>query len=156
MVLIKLPVVTEVTLIFTVQDPAVEPDWAGTVPPLKLKVVDPGTAVTEPAQLLRTTAGLAMMSPGWTPTRLSVQDVFVSANTLGLKMVTLRTDVWPARIDIGEKLLLISAGREMLCAYTVCAGVRKPDMSKTTTRKGINDLRILSFVCCMIHDKEQN
>jgi len=63
-VLIKLPAVNEVTLIDTVQDPAVDPIWAGTVPPLKDKVVDPGTAVTVPPQVLVTPAGLAISSPG--------------------------------------------------------------------------------------------
>ena len=64
MVLIRFPVVDDVTLIETVQDPGVDPIWAGTVPPLKDRVVEPATAVTEPPQELVKPTGLAIMRPG--------------------------------------------------------------------------------------------
>jgi hypothetical protein len=35
-------------------------------------------------------------------------------NPLGLKTVTLRRDIPPAAIEIGEKLLFISAGKVMV------------------------------------------
>lgn len=108
MVLIKLPVVKEVRLTSTVQDPAVDPTWAGTVPPVKVMVVV--VVETVPPQVLVTPAGLATRRPGWTPTRLSVQVAFVRAKVLGLKTVMLRTDVSPARMAIGVNFLLISAG----------------------------------------------
>lgn len=55
MVLIRVPAVVEVTLTDTVHDPGVDPDWAGTVPPLKDMVVEPAAAVTLPPQELATT-----------------------------------------------------------------------------------------------------
>ena len=64
MLLIRLPVVNEVTRTETVQDPAVDPVCAGTVPPLNDKVVEPDAAVTVPPQVFVTFAGLAMTSPG--------------------------------------------------------------------------------------------
>ena len=64
MVLIRFPAVVEVTLIETVHDPGVIPSWAGTVPPLNEKLVEPATAVTEPPQELVNPTGLAMASPG--------------------------------------------------------------------------------------------
>ena len=63
-VLMRFPAVVEVTLIDTVHDPGVAPDWAGTVPPLKDKVVEPGAALTEPPQVLVKPAGLAIERPG--------------------------------------------------------------------------------------------
>ena len=92
-VLIKLPVVMEVTFTLTVQEPAVEPTWAGTVPPLRDKLVAPLTAVTVPPHELVTPGALAIFSPGWMPTKLSAHDVFVNAKTFGLKIVMLKTDV---------------------------------------------------------------
>jgi hypothetical protein len=103
----------EVTLIDTVHDPGVVPDCAGTVPPLRDKVVPPAGALTVPPQVLVKPAGLAMVRPGWTPIKLSSQEALVKSNRLGLKMVTLRREVPPAGIEIGEKLLLISAGRDI-------------------------------------------
>jgi len=50
-VLILVPAVVEVTLTDTVHDPGVDPDWAGTVPPLKEMVVEPAAAVTVPPQV---------------------------------------------------------------------------------------------------------
>jgi len=82
------------------------------VPPLNDSIVPPGAAVTGPPQLLLTFAGLAIRMPGWTPARLSVQEALVSANGFGLKMVTIRRDTPPEAIEIGEKRLLISAGKE--------------------------------------------
>lgn len=64
MVLIRFPAVVEVTLIDTVHDPGVIPVWAGTVPPLNEKLVEPATAVTEPPQELVNPTGLAMARPG--------------------------------------------------------------------------------------------
>ena len=62
MVLIKLPAVNDVTLMETVQDPGVDPDWAGTVPPVKVIVVV--VVETDPPQVLVMPAGLATLSPG--------------------------------------------------------------------------------------------
>jgi len=64
MVLIRLPAVVDVTLMDTVQDPAVFPVWAGTVPPLKANVVPPAVALTVPPQELVKPTGLAMVKPG--------------------------------------------------------------------------------------------
>src|SRR5512144_1971041 len=64
MVLIRFPAVVEVTLIETVHDPGVIPSWAGTVPPLNEKLVEPAAAVTDPPQELANPTGLAMASPG--------------------------------------------------------------------------------------------
>jgi len=111
-VLIRFPVVVEVTLIDTVHAPGVTPDWAGTVPPLKDKVVDPATAVTEPPHELVNPTGLAMESPGCTPIKLSIHAALVNGNIFGLKIVTFRRDTPPAAMDIGEKLLFISAGKD--------------------------------------------
>src|SRR5512134_4041182 len=94
--LMRFPGVVEVTSIDTVHDPGVAPACAGTVPPVKDNVVPPGEAVTEPPQVLVKFTGLAMTSPGWTPTRLSTQEALVSGNPLGLKMVTLSREVPPA------------------------------------------------------------
>ena len=77
-VLIRFPVVVEVTLIDTVHDPGVTPVWAGTVPPLSDKVVDPATAVTEPPQVLVRPTGLAMESPGIMPIKLSSHEALVN------------------------------------------------------------------------------
>lgn len=63
-VLIRFPAVVEVTLSETVHDPGVIPSWAGTVPPLNEKLVEPAAAVTEPPQELVNPMGLAMASPG--------------------------------------------------------------------------------------------
>ena len=46
MVLIKLPALMEVTSTETVQEPGVPRFWAGTVPPVRDKVVPPATALT--------------------------------------------------------------------------------------------------------------
>lgn len=140
-VLMRLPVRVEVTLIEIVHDPGVDPDCAGTVPPVSDRVVLPAVALTEPPQVLDKPTGSAITRPGWTPTRLSVQEALVSANPLGLKTVTLRRDVPPAGIEIGEKLLLISAGRE-ICACTVCPGTARMETISTTTRREMIDLRI--------------
>lgn len=83
-VLIRLPRVVEVTLIPTVHSPGVMPTCAGTVPPLKDKVVVPGTAVTLPPQLLEMFAGFAINNPGCTPAKLSVQEALVNENEFGL------------------------------------------------------------------------
>jgi hypothetical protein len=56
-------------------------------------------------------------------------------------MVTLSREVPPAAIEIGEKLLFISAGRE-ICAYTVCPGTAKIETISTATRREMIDLRI--------------
>jgi hypothetical protein len=78
MVLIRFPAVVEVTLMETVHEPGVIPTWAGTVPPLNEKVVEPATAVTEPPQVLVNPIGLAMASPDWTPIKLSVHEALVN------------------------------------------------------------------------------
>ena len=140
--LMRFPGVVEVTSIDTVHDPGVpDGDCSGTVPPVKDNVVPPGEAATEPPQVLIKFTGSAMMRPGWTPIKLSAQEALVSGNPLGLKMVTLSREVPPAAIEIGSKLLLISAGRE-ICAYTVCAGTARMETISTTTKREMIDLRI--------------
>jgi len=54
-VLILVPAVVDVTLTDTVHDPGVDPDWAGTVPPLKDMLVEPAGAVTVPPQVFDVT-----------------------------------------------------------------------------------------------------
>jgi len=121
-VLIRLPRVVEVTLIPTVHSPGVAPTCAGTVPPLSDKVVVPGTAVTVPLQVLETLEGFAINKPGCTPTKLSVQEALLSGKELGLKIVTFKRDVVPVMMEIGVKLLLISAGKDNCWAYTANPG----------------------------------
>src|ERR1044071_6988047 len=87
-VLIRLPTAVEVTVMVTVQAPGVDPVWAGTVPPLNDKVVDPATAVTEPPQVLIRPTGFAITRPGWTPIKLSDQEALVNGNAFGLKIDT--------------------------------------------------------------------
>jgi hypothetical protein len=111
-VLIRFPGVVEVTSTDTVHEPGVDPTWAGTVPPLKDKVVPPGTAVTEPPHELDTLTGFAMSIPGWTLFKLSVQRAFVNGNPLGLNIFTSRRDIPPGGILSGAKLLFISAGKD--------------------------------------------
>ena len=109
-VLIKLPIVVDVTLISTKHSPGVAPTWAGTDPPLKDKVVVFGAAVAEPPQVLFKPFGFAIFRPACTPIKLSVQLVFVNGNVFGLNTVTLSTEIPPALINIGVNCLLISAG----------------------------------------------
>lgn len=68
----------------------------------------------------------------------------VSGNALGLKIVTLRRDVPPDTMEIGEKLLLISAGMVITCANTLCSGNTHIGRISATTRKGMSKLRIFS------------
>ena len=63
-VLIRFPAVVEVTMSETVHDPGVIPSWAGTVPPVRDRLVEPPAAVTEPPQELVKPTGLAMVRPG--------------------------------------------------------------------------------------------
>ena len=112
-VLMRFPGVVDVTSIATVHEPGVVPTWAGTVPPLNENDVPPATAVTLPPQVLLKFTGLAMTIPGWTPARLSVQEALVKAKGFGLKIVTLRREIPPEAIEIGVKLLLISAGKDI-------------------------------------------
>jgi hypothetical protein len=63
-VLIRFPKVVEVILTETVHDPGVIPDWAGTVPPLRDRNVEPADAVTVPPQVFVSPTGLAIVSPG--------------------------------------------------------------------------------------------
>ena len=107
MVLIRFPGVEEVTLMDTVHDPGVDPVWAGTVPPLNDMVVEPAGAVTVPPQVFAVTPTTVIPAG-----KLSVHEALVSANAFGLKMVTLRRDTPPAGMEIGEKLLFISAGND--------------------------------------------
>jgi hypothetical protein len=83
-VLIRFPTVFEVTLTVTVHRPGVDPVWAGTVPPLNERVVAPGLADTEPPHELVSPTGSAILNPVCTPMRLSVQEVLVIENRLGL------------------------------------------------------------------------
>ena len=78
MVLIRFPEVVEVTLIDTVHEPGVVPTWAGTVPPISDKDVEPAAAVTEPPQLSVRPTGFAILRPGWTPIKLSVHEALVN------------------------------------------------------------------------------
>jgi len=78
---------------------------------------------------------------------LSTHAALVSGNPLRLKMVTLKRDVPPDAMDIGAKLLLISAGTDMICADAVCAGVTRMDTISAAMRKGMSDLRI--FILCL-------
>jgi len=110
-VLMRFPTAVEVTLIVTVHDPGVDPVWGGTVPPFNDNVVEPATAVTDPPQVFIRPIGFAITRAGWIPIKLSVQDAFVNGNAFGLKMETCRLAVPPAGMDIGEKLLFISAGK---------------------------------------------
>jgi hypothetical protein len=72
-VLILVPAVAAVTLTETVHDPGVDPDWAGTVPPLKDMVVEPAGAVTVPPQVLPDTPTTVMPAG-----KLSVQAALVN------------------------------------------------------------------------------
>lgn len=72
-VLILVPAVAAVTLTDTVQDPGVDPVWAGTVPPLKEMVVEPAGAVTVPPQVFADIPTTVMPAG-----KLSVQDAFAS------------------------------------------------------------------------------
>lgn len=83
-VLIKFPIVVEVTSIPTVQEPGVAVTSAGTVPPLSDRTVPPTGAETVPPHVFETLAGLAIRIPGCTPARLSVHEASVSSKTLGL------------------------------------------------------------------------
>jgi hypothetical protein len=78
MVLMRFPGVLEVTLIDTVQEPGVAADCAGTVPPVKDNVVPPAGAPTEPPQVLVKPTGLAILKPGWTAIKLSLQEALLS------------------------------------------------------------------------------
>jgi hypothetical protein len=146
-VLIKLPGVVEVTLTDTVQDPAVDPVWAGTVPPLRDMLVEPAAAVTEPPQVFPLTPTIVIPVG-----KLSVHDALVSAKGLGLKTVTRRRDVPPEAMEIGVKLLFISAGRDIPCADAVCSGVTSIETINTTIRRGTSVLRIF-FILCMSNDR---
>jgi len=110
-VLMRFPTAAEVTLMVTVHEPGVDPVCGGTVPPLKDNVVDPATALTDPPQVLISPTGLAITRPAWTPIKLSVQEALVNGKAFGLKIETCRLAVPPAGMDIGEKLLFISAGK---------------------------------------------
>jgi hypothetical protein len=73
MVLILVPAVAEVTLTETVHDPGVDPDWAGTVPPLREMVVEPAGAVAVPPHEFAVTPTTDIPVG-----KLSVQDALVS------------------------------------------------------------------------------
>ena len=107
-VLILVPGAVEVTSTDTVHDPGVDPDWAGTVPPLKEMVLEPAGAFTVPPQEFPDT--LTMVIPAG---KLSVHAALVNWNPFGLKIVTRRREVAPAAMVIGVNVLLISAGREI-------------------------------------------
>jgi hypothetical protein len=106
-VLIQFPGVVEVTLTDTVHDPGVDPR-AGTVPPLNDMAAEPAGAVTVPPQVFPAT--FVTVTPDG---KLSVQDVLVNANVFGLKTEMRRREVPPAGMEIGVKVLLISAGKDM-------------------------------------------
>jgi len=145
MVLIRLPTAVEVTVIVTVHEPGVGPIWAGTVPPLNDNVVDPATAVTEPPQVFIRPTGLAITRPGWTPIKLSDQEALVSGKAFGLKIDTRRRDIPPAGMDIGEKPLLIPAGRVTTWARAFDAGAMNMETTNIPAKKGTIDFCILLF-----------
>jgi hypothetical protein len=98
----------EVTLTDTVHDPGVPPDCAGTVPPFKEIVEEPGAAVTVllGPQVFVTEGGLATSISGGIA---SVQEALVNGNEFGLYMLIRRKVIPPEEIKLGEKLLFISA-----------------------------------------------
>jgi hypothetical protein len=57
-------------------------------------------------------------------------------------MVTLRRDTPPDAMEIGEKLLLISAGKAKTWAATFLPGFKKIETISATTRKGTTDFCI--------------
>ena len=116
MVFIRFPNVVEVTSTATVQDPGVAAVCRGTVPPLRDSTVPPGEAVTLPPQLFETFGGFAMLIPGCTEVRLSIQLALVKSNAFGLNTFTSRRDVPPGAMESGVKLLFICAGNENPCA----------------------------------------
>jgi hypothetical protein len=112
----------EVTFTVTVQEPGVDPTCAGTVPPIKDNVLP--TAVTIPPQVVVVLGGEAKFKPAGKRSSVQAGGVVerVRANEFGLKMLTLRVDVPPADMDIGLKLLLICAGRDIPWASATCVG----------------------------------
>lgn len=137
MVLIQFPATAEVTFTATVQDPGVEPDCAGTVPPVSEMVDVPAGADAVPPQLFDCSPAIVMLEG-----IVSVQAALVNAKGFGLKIVMRRREVPPAAIRIGVKVLFISAGRAMACADAVCPGVVNIETIKTTSRKRTNNLCI--------------
>jgi hypothetical protein len=135
----RLPAAEYVKFTDTVQDPGVELDCAGTVPPLSENVVDPATAVTDPPQVLMILTGLAITSPGCSRIKLSVQAALVNGNALGLKTDTRRRAVPPAGIERGVKALFISAGRVVVCASATDTGAAKMEMISVPIKKDITD-----------------
>jgi hypothetical protein len=73
MVLIFAPGTEDVTLTDTVHDPGVDPDCAGTVPPLREIEVDPAIAVAVPPQVFPVTPTTVIPAG-----RLSVQEALLS------------------------------------------------------------------------------
>ncbi len=61
---------------------------------------------------------------------------------MGLKIVTLRRDTPPAGMEIGEKLLFISARKNGPCAYADCPGIARMETISTIMRKDTIGLRI--------------
>ena len=106
-VLVSTPAVAEVTFTVTVQVPVVlvARVAAGMVPPApKDKTPVPATAVTAPPQVVLAFGTAAITMPAG---KLSVREVIVSGvSTLELDSVMVRTDVPPAAIVAGRKLLL--------------------------------------------------
>ena len=96
MVLIRLPGVVEVTSTDTVQAPGVAPAWAGTVPPLIWMLFPPETAITLPPQVVSALTGLASVIPAG---RVSVQLALSNEKALGLNIVMLKREVFPAMIE---------------------------------------------------------
>jgi hypothetical protein len=70
-------------------------------------VEEPAFAVTVPPQVFEASPTTVMLAG-----ILSIQDALVNGNEFGLNMVMRRTDVPPDEIELGEKLLFISAGRD--------------------------------------------
>lgn len=62
-------------------------------------------------------------------------------------MVTLRREIPPAAIEIGEKLLFISAGKDMTCAAPTSPGFKSIETINIPTRKGAIDFFIFALFC---------
>ena len=78
------------------------------MPPLNEMLFEPAGAFTVPPHEFPDTPTTVIPAG-----KLSVQAALVSWNAFGLKIVMRRSEVAPAAIVIGVKVLLISAGREI-------------------------------------------
>ncbi|MFM2410244.1 MAG: hypothetical protein RL481_1072 [Pseudomonadota bacterium] len=89
--------------------PAVPPDWAATVPPLRVTVVVPGVAVTVPPQLFESSPPDAMVKPVGEVGKLSVRMTDVATVAVLLKIWIVSVAVPAGGILAGLKDLLTSS-----------------------------------------------